>query len=101
MLTVSSLLLEKYLKASESIVAAGLPREAKGIREEMLPGSGFRSEDGKVGGDQLSYYKPAEVETFKVKNAGSYKIGLDLSRKESSISIQVVAAPFGSSTTRN
>jgi hypothetical protein len=77
-LTVSPLLLEKYLKASEAIVAAALPREARGIREELLPSGGFRSEDGKFG-EVLSYYKPAEVsQSFKLKHAGTYKIGFDL-----------------------
>jgi hypothetical protein len=44
-LTVSPLLLEKYMQAAEKIVGEAVPTEAKVAREETIGGSSFRRDD--------------------------------------------------------
>lgn len=99
-LTVSPLLLEKYMQAAETIVAQGVPDAAKVVKEHSIPGSRFRRDednDGKPdnpkpddndddprpgrGGDVrvLSFYKPAQVATLhKVDQPGTYHLTVDL-----------------------
>ena len=76
-LSVSPLLMEKYLKAAEAIVAAAVPLEAKTMAERTIPGTEFRDADGKPGGLRMTYYKPATSERTrcKVKHDGSYRLG--------------------------
>ena len=78
-LSVSPLLMEKYLKAAEAIVTAAVPLEAKTLQERTIPGTDFRDVDGKSGGLRMTYYKPAhQTYTLKVKHDGSYRVGVDL-----------------------
>ena len=78
-LTVSPLLLEKYLKAAETIVAGAVPTEPKSIDEHTIPGSSFRGADGKLNGGRLSFYEPAVVsQTFPAQHSGTYRLLLDL-----------------------
>ena len=78
-LSVSPLLMEKYLKAAEAIVTAAVPLEGKTIAERTILGTDFRDADGKPGGQRMTYYKPAhQSHTLKVPHDGSYRLGVDL-----------------------
>ncbi len=77
-LTVSPLLLEKYLKAAETIVASAVPTEAWSIDEHTIPGANFHDTDGKLDGRRLSCYVPAVVShDFQAKHTGTYRINAD------------------------
>jgi hypothetical protein len=78
-LTVSPLLLEKYLKAAETIVDAAVPTDPKSIDEHTIAGSSFRSADGKLNGGRLSFYDAAEIaHSFQAPHPGTYRVLLDL-----------------------
>jgi hypothetical protein len=78
-LSISPLLMEKYLKAAEAIVTAAVPLEGKTIAERTIPGTDFVDDDGKPGGSRMTYYKPAhQSHTLKVRHDGSYRLGIDL-----------------------
>lgn len=91
-LTVSPMLLEKYVAAAKTIVTA-IPTVSRIPAESVLGGKRFRpvAEDGKGDGDTrprnsrqeetlvLSFEKPAEVATtFEAKHAGLYQLRVDL-----------------------
>ncbi len=78
-LTLSPLLMEKYLKAAEKIVEQAVPLEALIVAEQRFDGERFRGEDDDVSGERLSYYKPATVaRTLKRQKKGRYEIVLDV-----------------------
>ena len=78
-LTISPLLLEKYMQAAETITAAAVPRVPKMIAEKTITGSTFRKESGNGTGEKLSFYEEAEVSnTFKAVNSGNYRIAIEL-----------------------
>jgi hypothetical protein len=78
-LSVSPLLLEKYLQAAEQIVEKAVPATALAVAEKRIHGEKFTSDDGQANGDRLSYYKAATVErSFVAKKSGSYRIIADL-----------------------
>jgi hypothetical protein len=100
-LTVSPLLLEKYMEAAEKIVSEAVPTQGKVVREVIIPGSKLRKDDDGDGmpdgprknpddqdddpkpgrGDfrNLSFYKPAKIAyAHKVDTAGDYKVTLEL-----------------------
>jgi hypothetical protein len=88
-LSLSPLLLEKYLSAARSIVAQAMPMASLVPSEKRLPGRRFRgSDDPAVSGNGdgpllLSYYKPAKVTTiFRAEQAGKYQLLLDLTAIE-------------------
>ena len=73
-LTVSPLLLEKYLQAAEAIVTAAVPTASKVIREHTLAGRDFRGADGQQF-EQLTFYKEAVVsKSFEAPLAGDYRL---------------------------
>jgi hypothetical protein len=73
-LSVSPLLLEKYLQAAESIVETAVPTVSKVVREQTLSGRDFRHADGK-GFEQLSFYNEAAVsDSFAAPASGDYRI---------------------------
>ncbi|HJS06075.1 MAG TPA: DUF1592 domain-containing protein [Pirellulales bacterium] len=73
-LSVSPLLLEKYLQAAESIVTTAVPTVSKVIREHTITGRDFRDADGKRF-EQLSFYNKATVtESFAAPAPGDYRI---------------------------
>jgi hypothetical protein len=81
-LTVSPLLLEKYLQAAESIVAEAVPTSSQVVRTQTVGGNQFRAGDGPVRGDRLTFYEPALVShRFEVKRPGTYRmiVTLDVS----------------------
>lgn len=77
-LSISPLLLEKYMQAAEVIVAS-VPRVPRVVAEEAIPGNEFRKADSKVTGERVSFYEGAVLgHTFKAKHAGTYRVVLDL-----------------------
>jgi hypothetical protein len=78
-LTVSPLLLEKYMQAAETIVAAAVPTMAKIVPEKSIPGNAFRVPEGEGNADRLSFYKATKVShVHRVEQAGDYRLALEL-----------------------
>jgi Protein of unknown function (DUF1592)/Protein of unknown function (DUF1588)/Protein of unknown function (DUF1587)/Protein of unknown function (DUF1585)/Protein of unknown function (DUF1595)/Cytochrome C oxidase, cbb3-type, subunit III len=79
-LTVSPLLLEKYMQAAESIVAAAVPTVSRLVAERTYRGTEFRSAVAGTGnGDRMSAYKKAKVSRLYSADAdGDYRLALDL-----------------------
>ncbi len=101
-LSVSPMLLEKYLIAAKQVVSEAVPVVSRAMPEKIIPGirftgSGTGGGRGARGGGNpngvggrgnqivplsLSFYQPAAVSNvFNVDIAGSYKLGLDLAVK--------------------
>ena len=78
-LSVSPLLLEKYMQAAESIVAAAVPTVSRLIPERSYRGTEFRNVDGRRNGDRLTFYKKAKVSRLYSADAeGDYRFALEL-----------------------
>ena len=97
-LTISPLLLEKYMEAAEKIVTEAVPTVPRIVLEQTIDGAAFRRERGEGAEEQrrgddndddprgnrgavrnLSFYKPARViTTHKVDVAGTYKLTLEV-----------------------
>lgn len=82
-LTMSPMLLEKYMVAAEEIIAQAVPVVDRVPPEQVIPGAQFQS--GADGGNKnfgprsLSYYSPAFVtNTFSARLAGQYQLNVDL-----------------------
>jgi len=86
-LTLSPLLLEKYIAAAKSIVTQVVPMKSGVPAEIRIAGQKFASESkpktGAAGPLSLSYYKPATV-TYElpIKHQGKYQIILGLTANE-------------------
>ena len=65
-LTLSPLLLEKYMQAAETIAAGAVPRVTRVVAEKNLPGSSFKKSEGKGSGERLSFYEAAKIMRFKL-----------------------------------
>lgn len=77
-LSVSPMLLEKYMKASESIVRTAVPLVARTMPEFILPGRSLKAEAG-VTAERMSFYKEAKVtSSFAATNPGEYLLKLAL-----------------------
>lgn len=100
-LTLSPLLMEKYLNAAQAIVAQAVPTSSRVVAETVIPGSAFLPtvlptvlpavlpEGAATAADKnatfraLSYYEPATVaHTLQVEHPGNYQLVLDLSANE-------------------
>lgn len=88
-LTISPLLLEKYVIAARSIIAQTVPTSPRVVAEKRIPGKAFKSaktaEAGGGVGDSLvlSYYAAASASTSaRAEHAGHYEVVLDLSANE-------------------
>lgn len=78
-LTVSPLLLEKYMQAAETIVANAVPTVRKVVAEKSIAGAEFKTETGKGTGERISFFKPAHVShAVRIEQAGDYRLVLDL-----------------------
>ena len=78
-LTVSPLLLEKYLAAAETIVEKAVPKVARVVRERVFSGRDFRAQGGPGAGDQLNARRAITVSrTFEVDQADRYQVVMDL-----------------------
>jgi len=77
-LSVSPLLLEKYLAAAESIVAAAVPTAPRVVRTRTVNGADFRGEGGATG-VAMTFYKPAKVsQTFRIDKSADYRLIVNL-----------------------
>src|SRR5262245_22615817 len=75
-LTVSPLLLEKYLKAAETIVTSAVATEARTIREALIGGTEMRRFGGN---NSLNFYREAKVPfTFTAKDEATYRVVVEL-----------------------
>jgi len=86
-LTVSPMLLEKYLAAAQVIVNRAVPAEPFVPAESVIPGQAFRRgttvPSAKGGALGLSYYEAASVSnTVEIARPGKYRLVLDLSATE-------------------
>lgn len=85
-LTLSPLLLEKYLAAANEIISRVVPAVPKVVAQKVIPGRDFVRDGGEKGGFgplSLSYYEPATVSaTVPVEHDGRYKLILDLTANE-------------------
>jgi len=78
-LTISPLLLEKYMQAAEVIVANAVPRVPRTVAEKIFTGTEFRKPDGKAPPERMSFYDEAKLaRTFKAEHAGNYRIVLEV-----------------------
>ncbi len=75
-LSVSPLLLEKYLQAAQTIVDEAAPTVSWLVREQTLAGRDFRDGDGERF-EQLTFYKEAAVsKSFDAPQAGDYRLNV-------------------------
>jgi len=87
-LTLSPLLLEKYLAAAAAIVPQAVPAVPKVVAEHVVPGGRFRREGQEPPKDDaapasLSYYEPATVSAVATaEHDGKYQLVLDLTGDE-------------------
>lgn len=78
-LTVSPLLLEKYLQAAETIVERAVPKVARVMPVQTATGREFRADKGGATGERLLVTKPASVaRTFRVGRADNYGVEAEL-----------------------
>lgn len=78
-LTVSPMLLEKYMQAAETIVAGAVPRVPRVVRDKTIPGNAFGHGGLKRASDRYSFYAATNlVHPFKTEKAGSYRVVLEL-----------------------
>jgi hypothetical protein len=76
-LTLSPLLLEKYMRAAETITREAVPRVAHVPPEKAVAGSEFHGATGDA--SHLNFYETSEVEhTFKADYPGKYRLKLEL-----------------------
>jgi len=76
-LTMSPMLLEKYLTVAQKVVEQAVPLQPKVVAEQKIEGWEFRG--GEANGGSLSYYKAAAVSnTFTARFPGKYHLGVDL-----------------------
>ncbi len=78
-LSMSPLLLEKYMQAAEVIVAGAVPRLPRVVAETAISGNEFRRVGGKGSGERVSFYDEATLaHTFKAEHAGDYRVVLEV-----------------------
>ncbi len=78
-LSVSPLLLEKYMQAADAIVAAAVPIVPRMMAERTYRGAEFRSVDGPGNGDRFTFYKKAKLSRlYTAESEGDYRVVLDL-----------------------
>ena len=73
-LSISPLLLEKYMQAAEQIVAEAVPLVELEMESRIASRGDFRGE-GEGNGDYLDFYKPYELEhVFDIEKEGIYRV---------------------------
>ena len=79
-LSVSPLLLEKYIQAAEAIVTAAVPTISRFMPERTYRGIEFRAEGGGGNGDRMSIYKKAKVKRLISADVdGDYRLSIEIS----------------------
>ncbi len=78
-LSMSPLLMEKYMQAAETIVAAAVPRVSRMFPETTVRGSEFRRAEGRGTGERMSFYETGRVSrAFQAAKPGDYRIALEV-----------------------
>lgn len=78
-LSISPLLLEKYLQAADEIVSQAVPTVSRVVAERAVSGKDFRGEDEEKDAWRLSFYEPATVETqAQLPHDGDYRVVVEL-----------------------
>lgn len=78
-LSVSPLLLEKYMQAAQTIIGQCVPSAARKPPVTTIYGGAFRGDDPSPNGQRLSFDRPATVSTaFTARQAGSYRLHFTL-----------------------
>jgi hypothetical protein len=83
-LTLSPMLLEKYLSAAHTIISQAVPVTSKVLAERVIDGEdipgGYHTPKGALA---MSYYEAETVtNTFQIEHAGDYQMVLNLSASE-------------------
>jgi len=79
-LSVSPLLLEKYMQAAETIVTTAVPTVPRMVGSKLLEGKDFHDPAADVRADRMSVYKAAKpTRTVELARRGSYRLTVDLS----------------------
>ena len=74
-LSVSPLLLEKYMAAAQAIVNAAVPPVPTSAPEASLAGADFNEPRTHASGEKMSFYDEARVSaTYKAPSAGDYRL---------------------------
>jgi len=77
-LSVSPLLLEKYLDAAEAVVRQAVPTVSAAVPSATFGGADFRGPDGNA--MKMSFYQPATVSrAFQAATPGTYRLAVELS----------------------
>lgn len=79
-LSISPLLLEKYMQAAQTIVKEAVPTVGKVPPERLVAGKRFHSKAGDATAERLSFYKPAALTAqFRADRAGEYQFIIEVS----------------------
>jgi hypothetical protein len=79
-LSLSPLLLEKYLKAAETIVSNAVPVVQWVVPSQEFSGRDFKRKDDAGNARRLSFYDEAKVErTITIAKPGTYRVQIELS----------------------
>ncbi len=74
-LTISPMLLEKYMQAAETIVGAAVPRVGRVVAEKTIAGNAWRNPGDKQKGDRFSVYEEAKLSRqFQAEHSGTYRL---------------------------
>ena len=77
-LTISPLLLEKYVQAAELIVAKAVPTVSRAVPVRVITGSEFRGDNG-ARGERMTFYKEAKVsQKYQAKHDGTYRLNVEI-----------------------
>ena len=78
-LSLSPLLLEKYMQLAEQLVAVSVPRQPWVVAETAIPGGDFRKAEGKGSGERISFYDETKLaHAFKATHEGRYRVVLEM-----------------------
>ena len=78
-LTISPLLMEKYMQAAEVIVAGAVPRVSRVVAEKTFNGTEFRKVEGRGNGERLTFYDQAAVaRSVTAEQEGRYRLSFEL-----------------------
>jgi len=100
-LTISPMLLEKYLDAAKAIVSEAVPTRGAAPAEKTVSGRSFHGEGDKAIRVRprrvpLSYYQRAAVSNiFKIDQPGHYQINLDLTANETFVETNSITTNAG------
>ncbi len=74
-LSISPLLMEKYVRAATTIIEEAVPLTSRVRPEKVFTGAAFRTPDGKVDGDRISFYDAAVLDcSVHLEHSGQYEV---------------------------